>query len=260
MENALTFLKTPSVGTSPSSSLYERFRNSTSGSSLKNFGIWPDNILRERSRTLMPFNCFNDKGMVPSKREHGSGKKAQQVARVSYQSADCTGDPMLVALCNFPLKEAIQLANVFGDGSVQAVVHHVDRVKEGKIAYGLPKVEQVLEVRSIDSISMNLDKRRRRGDDLLNSGSGNDGDVAPGGGLLEGLEKRPRLVERVVKAEVGLVVGGGWTSPTMSSAVALIWWRSTTAAGGVTGDATMVIRGKRAGSGGSRHLGGALEG
>ncbi|KAK3019167.1 hypothetical protein RJ639_004716 [Escallonia herrerae] len=59
MENVLTFLNTPSVGTSPSSSLYER--------------------------------------------EHDSGKKAQQVARVSYQSADCTEGPMLVVLCNSPV-------------------------------------------------------------------------------------------------------------------------------------------------------------
>jgi DNA-directed RNA polymerase subunit beta' len=34
-----------------------------------------------------------------------------------------------------------------------------EKSRSGDITQGLPKVEQVLEVRSIDSISMNLEKR-----------------------------------------------------------------------------------------------------
>lgn len=47
----------------------------------------------------------------------------------------------------------------------------------------------------------------RGGDDLLDGGLGDDGDVAAGGGVLERLEEGAGLAEGVVGAEVGLDLG-----------------------------------------------------
>ena len=64
---ALAFLKTPSVGTSPSISLNERFNFFKEGSFSKTFGIEPDRLFLETSRNLRPFKKAIDEGKDPSK-------------------------------------------------------------------------------------------------------------------------------------------------------------------------------------------------
>ena len=64
---ALAFLKSPSVGTSPSISLNLRFNFFKEGRFSKTFGIEPDMLFLETSRNLRPFKKAIDEGKGPSK-------------------------------------------------------------------------------------------------------------------------------------------------------------------------------------------------
>ena len=64
---ALAFLKTPSIGTSPSISLNERFNFFKEGSFSKTFGIEPKRLFLETSRNLRPFKKTIDEGKDPLK-------------------------------------------------------------------------------------------------------------------------------------------------------------------------------------------------
>ena len=64
---ALAFLKSPSVGTSPSISLNLRFNFFKKGRFSKTFGIEPDMLFLETSRNLRPFKKAIDEGKGPSK-------------------------------------------------------------------------------------------------------------------------------------------------------------------------------------------------
>ena len=68
MKVALMFLKTPSIGTSPSKWLKDRFKNFKKTNCSKNFGIWPDKLLLEGSNFSRPLNDPKDGGMIPWKR------------------------------------------------------------------------------------------------------------------------------------------------------------------------------------------------
>ena len=67
IEIALAFLKSPSIGTSPSISLNERFNFFKEGSFSKTFGIEPDKLFLETSRNLRPSKKAIDEGKGPSK-------------------------------------------------------------------------------------------------------------------------------------------------------------------------------------------------
>ena len=64
---ALAFLKSPSVGTSPSISLNLRFNFFKKGRFSKTFGIESDMLFLETSRNLRPFKKAIDEGKGPSK-------------------------------------------------------------------------------------------------------------------------------------------------------------------------------------------------
>ncbi|PON95210.1 hypothetical protein TorRG33x02_091020 [Trema orientale] len=59
-ETSLALLKTPPVGTSPSSWLKDRFKLLRPGRSSRSFGIIPDKLLWERSRILIDFIELNE--------------------------------------------------------------------------------------------------------------------------------------------------------------------------------------------------------
>ena len=62
-----TFLKTPTTGSAPSISLNEMFEYFKNKSFSRPFGINPDKLFRETSKSSRPFKLAMDEGMIPSK-------------------------------------------------------------------------------------------------------------------------------------------------------------------------------------------------
>ena len=67
-DKALMFLKTPLIGTSPSKLLNERFNFSKKNSFSKPFGMGPERLFCETSKSHRPFKEAIDDGMAPQKK------------------------------------------------------------------------------------------------------------------------------------------------------------------------------------------------
>ncbi|CAI8598610.1 unnamed protein product [Vicia faba] len=142
-----------------SNTSYIRKRNDPSG-----LGLIRDN----QSDRINPFFSIHSKGKIQQSlsQNHGTIPKMKNGPHLKLKSGQVITvqmDSVIIRLANpyLATPEATihgHYGEILSQGDI-LVTFIYEKSRSGDITQGLPKVEQILEIRSIDSISMNLEKR-----------------------------------------------------------------------------------------------------